>query len=450
MSRQLIELLHQERLITQSQLHEAENIFAQGGDAIRVFVSRKAVSESKIVYFLSQRFALQSINLSKFNAKTDVTSMISAELAKKAQAIPIQKSSGSLVVAMVDPTLAPVLEEIKQATKLNVESVLTTFSSFDEAFEKYYGIKFSEVSARGGGGIPEANLVSAKLNANSEVTTAVQAILLQAAKHAGSVSNVLHGTLHFEPTENELKVRLRVAHGWVEIATISSEMKRAVTAYLKKEAGIAEGLKIPQEGKFSKKWSGKNTEYGVVTVPTVFGDKICIEPLPEVGPPKAINDLDILSEQKLQIRSWIDSRSGLLVLLGANSNSIREVYYSVLFEAARKNGVAMSLEKKVASMIPGATQVEMGLSAELSAADWLRAVASHGNDYLFIKEVFDSESQVLAARIAASGTPVCISVVATSLQQWKKKLFELGVSEAELASVRLEIVSLLSRGGANA
>src|SRR5215203_2433194 len=104
MSRKLVELLQKERLITQNQLQEAEQLLKAGTDPIRQFIEKKALSESKLVYFLSQKFSMQSINLTKFDVKPDVISIVNADLARKTQAIPIQMNRGIMVVAIPDPT----------------------------------------------------------------------------------------------------------------------------------------------------------------------------------------------------------------------------------------------------------------------------------------------------------------------------------------------------------
>jgi len=138
MSRKLVELLYKEKLLTQSQYQDAEAIFKGNGDAIRQFIEKKVLSEQKLLLFLNQKFSLQSINLAKFEVKPEVVATISADLARKAQAIPIQMSRGILVVAVPDPTQIAFLDDIRFATKMNVEAVLTTFTAFDAAFLKYY------------------------------------------------------------------------------------------------------------------------------------------------------------------------------------------------------------------------------------------------------------------------------------------------------------------------
>jgi len=126
MSRKLAELLHKERLLTDAQLQEADQLLRSGTDAIRYFIENKVLLESKLVFFLSQKFSLQSLNLAKFDIKPEVISLLTPELVRKTQAIPIQKGNGIIVVAIPDPTQMKLLDDIRFATKMGVEAVLTT------------------------------------------------------------------------------------------------------------------------------------------------------------------------------------------------------------------------------------------------------------------------------------------------------------------------------------
>src|SRR5690606_26321847 len=99
-------------------------------------------AETKLVYYLSKKFGLPSINIAKFEIRPDVLKLVPAELARKIGCIPIQSNAGTLVVALADPTRMPLIEDLKFRTKLNIEAVLTTRSALDGAMHKYYGGAF--------------------------------------------------------------------------------------------------------------------------------------------------------------------------------------------------------------------------------------------------------------------------------------------------------------------
>src|SRR5688572_25194347 len=131
MSRSLAEMLVKERIVTPAQFSEAVVAAKAGKSYVRFFIEQKYIAETKLLYFLSQKFGLPSINMAKFEVSPDVVKLVSGELAKKHQAIPIQNNQGTLVVAVCDPTHLAGLENLKYVVKLNIEAVLTSFSAFD-------------------------------------------------------------------------------------------------------------------------------------------------------------------------------------------------------------------------------------------------------------------------------------------------------------------------------
>src|SRR5688572_2252651 len=124
MSRRLAELLVKERIISPTQFQEAEAAARGGQDYIRFLIERRYVAETKLPYFLSQKFGLPSINLAKYEIPVEVLRLVPPELAKRASVIPIQANKGTLVVAVCDPSNLHLLEDVKFAVKMNVEAVL--------------------------------------------------------------------------------------------------------------------------------------------------------------------------------------------------------------------------------------------------------------------------------------------------------------------------------------
>src|SRR5271170_4771639 len=90
MSRQLAELLLKDKIISPNQHTEAQTASSNvGSDPVRYLIEKKFVSETKLLYYLSQKFGLPTINLSKFEVNPDVIKLVAPEVVRKHQVVPI-------------------------------------------------------------------------------------------------------------------------------------------------------------------------------------------------------------------------------------------------------------------------------------------------------------------------------------------------------------------------
>src|SRR6185437_324228 len=263
MSRQLAELLVKERIISQQQFDDVAQASKDGRESLRLLIEKKYVSETKLLYFLSQKFGLPSINLQKFEIPDDVIALIPAELARKYQIVPIQANKGTIVIAVCDPTNLSFMQDLKFRLRMNVEAVLTTVTAFEATVEKHYGgatfaqtaidsfKKGSEKEAKAAKESGTDNSINVEIvqvhevntgsvDQDAPVITLVNEILADSIRRRAS-------DIHVEPYEKRMRVRMRVDGTLVDTLLIPIEMKRAITARFKimSRMDIAE-QRIPQ------------------------------------------------------------------------------------------------------------------------------------------------------------------------------------------------------------
>ncbi len=417
MSRKLVELLFKERLITQNQVTEAEQIYRAGGDAIRQFIEKKTVSESKLIYFLSQKFSLQSINLAKFEVKPEVISIVSTELAKKTQAIPIQMNRGILVVAICDPTQMGLLEDLRFATKLNIESVLTSFSAFDQAMVKYYGggtqnigsaveqYKKEAATSKAGGGEEIQQIEQFEVHDvsggpggdDAPIIKIVNGVLTESIKRGAS-------DIHIEPYEKDFRVRLRIDGTLVDVTHIPIEMKRAVVARLKIMSRMDIGeSRIPQDGRIKIKLGGKEIDFRVNTLPTLFGEKMVLRILSKGNLQLDLTKLGFEDEQLKIFRRGISQPNGMVLVTGPTGSGKTTTLYSALMELNQSSDNLSTVEDPVEYNLDGINQVQVNKEVGLTFASVLRALLRQDPDTVLVGEIRDYETAEVAVQAALTG-----------------------------------------------
>jgi type IV pilus assembly protein PilB len=410
MSRKLIELLYKERLITQAQFTEADSIFKENGDAIRQFIEKKLLSESKLLYFLAQKFSLRSINLAQFEVKPEIIATVTGDLAKKAQAIPIQMNQRVLVVAIPDPTQLNLLDDLRFATKMNVEAVLTSFSSFDQAYMKYYagtrdmGRALKQFKKEQGEDDKismieqhQVHVVGDSAGDDAPVISVVNGILSEAVRRGAS-------DIHVEPYEKDFRVRFRMDGTLVDITHVPLEMKRAVVARFKimSRMDIAES-RIPQDGRIKIKLGQREVDFRVNSLPTLFGEKVVLRILSKGNLQLDMKTLGFEEEQLEIFRDGISQPNGMVLVTGPTGSGKTTTLYSALMELNKVTDNLSTVEDPVEYNLEGINQVQVNKEVGLSFAAVLRALLRQDPDTVLVGEIRDYETGEVAVQAALTG-----------------------------------------------
>src|SRR5260370_24424313 len=291
MSGRLGEILLKERLITQDQLQKALDFQrANGGKLGSCLTKMGFITDDDITGVLSRQYGVPSINLKFYEIDPNVIKLIPQDTALRYQVIPLSRVSSVLTIAMIDPTNVFAMEDIKFMTGFNVEPVVASETSVNEAIHKFYGevesgeelIKvMKDLGAEDGGDLElaaeEQEMDLSALEKAAEeapIIKLVNLVLTDAVKRGAS-------DIHVEPYERELRVRFRVDGLLQNGMTPPMKLKDAIASRIKimPNLDISE-KRLPQDGrimiKYRREGRIKELDFRVSTVPTLFGEKIVI------------------------------------------------------------------------------------------------------------------------------------------------------------------------------
>ncbi|MFN3477182.1 MAG: GspE/PulE family protein, partial [Candidatus Methylomirabilales bacterium] len=275
------EMLVKAGLITQDQLSKAlAQQEVSGGRIGANLVKLGFITEDEITSFLSRQYGVPSINLSHFEIDPQVIKLIPPEIAQKHLVIPINRTGSVLTVAMADPSNIFAIDDIKFMTGYKVEPVVAAESAIKSTINKYYdttGEVERLIKAAGGEEITalieEEEIDVTQLQQATEeapVVKLVNLILSDAVKKGAS-------DIHCEPYEKAFRVRYRIDGVLYEVMSPPLRLKDAITSRLKIMArlDIAE-RRLPQDGRIKLKVAGKELDFRVSTLPTLFGEKVVL------------------------------------------------------------------------------------------------------------------------------------------------------------------------------
>lgn len=442
MSRQLVEILFKEKLISQVQLDEALNAATKDKNLspMRYLTANKKISENKLVEYLSKKYNIHSINLSKFEIDKRVLQLIPPNLAKDQELIPIQSKEGTVVVAVCDPTKLANIDKVKFATKLNVEAVLTTFSAFDEAMAKYYGASATISSALTAlkKGDPKDKGTSLGLDlfevhdidekqkekfdsSGEAVVTFVNGILGEAIRRGAS-------DIHVEPYEKRFRVRMRIDGALQEIAEVPGDMKRAVVARLKimSRMDIAEA-RIPQDGRIKLRSGGSEIDFRVNTLPTLFGEKVVLRMLSTGGLSLDLSKLGFETNQLEVFKKGINSPTGMVLVTGPTGSGKTTTLYSALAELNKITDNISTAEDPVEYNLEGINQTQINKDIGLTFAAVLRSMLRQDPDIILVGEIRDYETAEVSIQAALTGHLVLSTLHTNDAPSAITRLMNMGI-----------------------
>jgi len=265
MSVRLGEILVKESLITADQLKLALEHQGQHGGRLGTSLMKLGfITDDEITEVLSRQYGVPSINLKYYEVDPTVIKLIPQDTAVRYQIVPLSRVGSTLTIAMTDPTNVFAMDDIKFMTGFNVEPVVASETSINEAIAKFYGeVQSVEELTRvmkdlGATDSEDMELASeeqemdlATLERAAEeapIIKLVNLVLTDAVKRGAS-------DIHIEPYERELRVRFRVDGILQAVMTPPLKLKDAITSRIKimSKLDISE-KRLPQDGRIMIKY----------------------------------------------------------------------------------------------------------------------------------------------------------------------------------------------------
>jgi type IV pilus assembly protein PilB len=452
MSRQLAEILAKDRIITPAQFNEAVEAAKSGRSHVQHLIDSKMIDEVRLVQYLSQKFGLPSINLGKFEISPEIIKLVSAEIVRRARAIPIQANQGTLVVAVCDPSQLQKLDEIRFATKLTVEAVITSYSALDTALSKYYtGVALASIAIESfkkdslgeSVAVEQVQVHNADGDANIDgpVISFVNSILVESVRRGAS-------DIHVEPYEKCFRIRMRVDGAMIEVSQAPMEMRRAVVARLKvmSRMDIAES-RIPQDGRIKLRVGGTEVDFRVSTMPTLFGEKVVLRLLSNRNLQLDLSKIGFDSAQFETFKKGIYAPNGMVLVTGPTGSGKTTTLYSALAELNKIQDNLSTVEDPVEYNLEGVNQVQVNRDIGLTFASVLRTLLRQDPDTILVGEIRDYETAEVAIQAALTGHLVLSTLHTNDAPSTVTRLMNMGVEPFLIvASLNTIVAQRLVRG----
>ena len=446
------ELLVRENLISLAQLQKAQDEQRKSGARLGYSLTKLGIiNEEDLTSFLARQYGVPAINLSEFEISPEVIQLIPPELAKRHQLIPVNRAGATLIVAMADPSNIYAIDDLKFRTGLNIDVVVASEVSIDEAFQRYYEKQVSYTDVLGdidpdsieiGGDEEDLNVVDLeKASGEAPVVKLCNVILLNAIKKRAS-------DIHIEPYEKNFRVRYRIDGVLYEEQPLPLKLKNAVTSRIKimSNLDISE-RRLPQDGRIKLKLGkDKEMDFRVSVLPTLFGEKIVMRLLDKTNLQLDMTKLGFEEKQLADFMKAIHQPYGMVLVTGPTGSGKTTSLYSALQELNKPTRNISTAEDPVEYNLMGINQVQMHEGVGLNFATALRSFLRQDPNIILVGEIRDFETAEIAVKAALTGHLVLSTLHTNDAPSTISRLLNMGVEPFLVtASVNLILAQRLAR-----
>ena len=357
--------------------------------------------------------------------------------------LPVELSDGTLTVAMADPLDADAREAVARATGKRVEVLAGTEEEVREAIEKAYGEsassmeriveQVSEEEPEAGGDERVEQLIG--VASEAPIIRLVNFIMARAIERGAS-------DIHLEPYEKALRVRYRIDGVLEDVESPPRRLQTAIVSRVKimSRLNIAEN-RLPQDGRVKLRVGGKEIDFRVSTVPTLYGESVVIRILDQSSVPLNMETLGFLPDMLSAFRPMVSAPYGMVLVTGPTGSGKTTTLYAALQEIKSAERKVITIEDPVEYQIPGIIQIQVKPQIGLTFASGLRSIVRQDPDVILVGEIRDRETAEIAIHSALTGHMVLSTLHTNDAAGAVTRLLEMGVEEYLLPSCLMGVLA---------
>jgi type IV pilus assembly protein PilB len=433
MESRILQLLLNAKLISEDQYKGVVSRQKHSGNSVITDLAKMgALSEAQVAKFLASYYNLKVVNLDGLEIPEDVVKILSPEFVQKYSVVPLKRTGRTLTVAMVDPSIDFIIEDIKFISGFDVDAVVVTENAFLRTIERCYklsGTLDKILQDMDDGAVElirdeeEESDLSAIKDAieDAPIVKLIDGLIADAVKQEAS-------DIHIEPYEKTLRIRIRIDGVLQQVMSPPNHLKGAIISRLKimSNLDIAE-RRVPQDGHIKMKLGDKTVDLRVSTLPTVFGEKVVLRILDKSNLTLDLAKFGFEEKALSDFQKAIALPYGMVLVTGPTGSGKTTTLYSALALVNTDSVNTMTAEDPVEYHFDGMNQVPVRDEIGLSFATALKAFLRQDPDIIMIGEIRDLETGSIAIRAALTGHLVLSTLHTNSAAATISRLIDMGI-----------------------
>jgi len=446
----LLALIKERELIDDLQFEEVQQEMARTGKPSGEVLSDFGLVDTDTqLQLIAESLGTEVVNLDNVSFTPELLQTIPAGTARMYQCVPVEDFGSALRVAIANPMTPSVVDEISYIVRKEVQPVVADPKAIEKAISRHYGDESEGVDdilkelgadtdiakeASEAAATEDANIMGDLAN-EVPIVRFVNLVLFQAIQDRAS-------DIHFEPFEDEFKIRYRVDGALYEMSPPPKHLALPVISRLKvmSNLNISE-RRLPQDGRISLPIGNKQIDLRVSTLPTQFGESVVLRVLDR----SAVNlDLESLGLPKYifdYVNEAILQPNGIVVVTGPTGSGKTTTLYSCLRKVNTIDSKLLTAEDPVEFDIEGIMQVAVNEAVGMTFMKALRAFLRQDPDIIMLGEMRDLETSQIAIQASLTGHLVLSTLHTNDAPGAVTRLVDMGVEPFLISSSLMAVLA---------
>ena len=430
-------LLKDNKLVDDEKIAKAKELMAEE-ENISIFdalIRGKGITEEQILKILAEAYGMEFIELDGLAIPSEALESISSSVAKQYSVLPIKRDdlSGTITVAMNDPTDLNTLDSLRYLLKCDIEAVAGQYEKLMALIDHHYGslndnvdtflkdIEEDNPESIESALMDELDGESDVSDDDAPIVKLVSVLIMEAFKKRAS-------DIHLEPLQKKFRIRYRIDGVLIEVEGPPKYLQSNVVSRLKIMArlDIAE-KRVPQDGRIQLKFGSKSIDLRVSTVPTSHGESVVMRILDKSSILIDISTLGFLDDDIAIIKKIINMPDGIFLVTGPTGSGKTTSLYSFLNAVNEASKKIITVEDPVEYHLEGINQVQVKREVGLDFSRALRAMMRQAPNIVMVGEIRDIETAEIAINAALTGHLVFSTLHTNDAPGAISRLIDIGV-----------------------
>ena len=416
-------------------------------DFMNLLLSRLELSTDEVVGFLAAELQVEPIDLSAVNPSEEITNLLSAENARKYEALPLGTDGISVDLALGDPLDQDAIDNLAHLLGKSVNPRLAYRGDIIEAIAKTYGLDQAEKEKDFFEGL-EGGEIQIEDSARPEDVSEEDAPIIKFVHSV--IKDALEkraSDIHMEPLEKKFRIRFRIDGKLIEQPDPPKRLQPSIISRTKLMANVSLAEKrVPLDGRINVKVGKKVIDLRVSTLPTVHGESIVMRILDKESLSLGLPQLGFFSDDQSLFEKVINMPDGIFLVTGPTGSGKSTTLYSALNVINKPDRKIITVEDPVEYEVPGINQVQVRSEVGMTFSAALRAMLRQAPNIVMVGEIRDLETAEIAINASLTGHMVFSTLHTNDAPSAVSRLVDMGVKPFLVsASLRAALAQRLVR-----